>query len=95
MTIKTMNDVKAFNKEKGFYFFSKATMQFFNSRIETGLLHGGFFITSEQREVFTKRRYLIRKLNYQTGNINTILPHYDSKEDAKEALKKYKKDLTS
>ena len=36
------------NREAGFYFFSKDTMEFFDSRIERGPIVGRFFVTSEQ-----------------------------------------------
>lgn len=46
--MKTMQDVKAANAAAGHHWFEKSTMEFFNSRIESGLRNGRFFVTSER-----------------------------------------------
>ena len=47
-TFDTINDVINLNHTTGHHFFDQDTMAFFNSRIETSLLRGRFFVTSEQ-----------------------------------------------
>lgn len=44
---KTLADVRAANAAAGFRFFDRGTMKFWNSRIESTLIRGRFFITSE------------------------------------------------
>lgn len=45
---KSIHEVRVANKSSGYFFFSRNTMRFFDSRIESKLYHGRFFITSEQ-----------------------------------------------
>jgi hypothetical protein len=44
----TLGDVRFHNDRNGFYWFSQETMKFFGSKIESSLLKGGYFITSEK-----------------------------------------------
>ena len=46
-------------------------MRFFNSRIESGLLRGRFFITSERRELDFPKRYTVREV-LAGGDIKTV-----------------------
>jgi hypothetical protein len=51
MTYPSMTAFKAANRAAGFFFFSKDTMRFFRSKVESDLLTIGdrqFFVTSEQ-----------------------------------------------
>lgn len=69
-----MADVKRHNKAKGFHFFSKGTMGFFYSRIESNLVNGQYFVTSEQFETELDsfpRLYTVRKYDKTTGRIST------------------------
>ncbi len=67
----TIADVKALNKRAGQHFFDRATMKFFNSRIESTLMKGNYFITSEQYP-FNPRRYKVRQYNPSNHHILTI-----------------------
>jgi hypothetical protein len=60
---RTMSDVRAANKAAGQFWFSRETMRFFKSKVETSLLRGGYFITSEREEAGSQRRYTIRREN--------------------------------
>ena len=66
-----MGDVKSINEKKGFYFFSKDSMKFFNSRIGSTLYGDKFFVTSEKYST-EPRKYTIRVFDETTGNIGTV-----------------------
>ena len=68
---QTMAQVKAANKAIGNHWFERSTMRFFNSRIESGLLRGRFFITSERRELDFPKRYTVREV-LADGDIKTV-----------------------
>ena len=68
--MKTIADVKKANKEAGSFFFDRKTMSFFNSKIESGLLKGKFFITSEQHGEH-ERAYTVREVQ-DDASIKTI-----------------------
>lgn len=66
-------------------------MRFFHSRVsQTAIVKHGFayFVSSEQREHDTPRKYTIRKANLETGNIDTVgeFHHYNTSIEAKKAL---------
>lgn len=58
----SMPAVKAAFREDGSNWFSKGAMEFFHSKIESELVAGQFFITSEQREPDTERKFSVRKV---------------------------------
>lgn len=62
--------VKAANKAKGHHFFDADAMQFFNSMVESVLIRGRYFITSEQ-PLGLGRRYTVRYAN-DDGTIDNI-----------------------
>jgi hypothetical protein len=85
----TINDVKRTNQEAGKYFFSKDTMNFFKSRIETDLYKNTYFITSEQGPIDTSpRRFTIRKAVLGGRDIVTAseFQRYKTLESAKAAM---------
>jgi hypothetical protein len=65
---ETLSAVKAANKAIGNHWFEKSTMRFFNSRIESGLYAGRFFVTSERMELTWPKLYSIREA-MPDGNI--------------------------
>lgn len=67
----SMADVKRANKQIGNYWFSPDTMRFFNSRIESGLIRGRYFVTSEAYDEDAPRRYSIR-VAHDGGSIDTV-----------------------
>lgn len=77
MSFTTIDEIKAANRAAGEHWFSKDTMAWFNSRIESGVYGGRFFVTSErdgsgQYAVWHgKRRYSIRRAN-DDGTIDTV-----------------------
>lgn len=88
-TFSNITEIKEHNKVNGFNFFNRDTMQFFNSKIESSVLHGCYFITSEVNPSGEKR-FSIRKAK-SNGNIKTIgdFHRYGTKESAINALEKY------
>jgi len=66
----TMTQVKANHKAAGFHFFDCNTMGFFQSHIESELLRGNYFITSE---IFANqpRHYKVRYYNADTHEIDS------------------------
>ncbi len=74
------------------YFFTRKTMRFFNSRIESSILKGRYFITSEQYSQSDNRQFTLREISIDLNgdySINTIgdFQRFRSKESAKEYLK--------
>jgi hypothetical protein len=89
---KTIADVKAANQAIGNHWFSRDTMRFFNTRIESKLLTRGsgrqFFITSERQDETKARKYTIREA-MPDGNIDTFgeFQAHSSLEDAQIAVR--------
>lgn len=88
----SINQIKHLNASKGHFYFSPDTMRFFHSRTDqTAVVVDGvaYFITSEQRECDTPRKYTIRKANLETGDIATVgeFHCYATHREAKVALK--------
>lgn len=61
-TFKTLAEFKAAYKKTGMHFFDRKTMRFFNTRIESGLLKGKYFITSEAFKESQPRLYTLREI---------------------------------
>ena len=88
---KSIAEIKAKNKEVGRYFFSANSMSFFASKIESGVIKGKYFITSE-KNCFnnTNRAYTVREAR-EDGSIKTIggfvgFETYDEAEDYLERI---------
>ena len=67
---RTMDDVIAANKAIGNHWFERDTMRFFKTRIESGLIAGHRFITSEKGPDGV-RRYSVREA-CPDGTIDTV-----------------------
>ena len=67
---KSMSEIREKNKSIDNYFFSKDTMRFFKSKIETGVLKDKYFITSEINPSDVKK-YTIREAT-EEGEIKTV-----------------------
>jgi hypothetical protein len=73
MPYKTIEDIKKANKNRGHHFFEKDTLHFFDSRVESRVYGGRFFVTSEQDHGATyemPRRFTVRRCE-DDGTINT------------------------
>ena len=84
---ETMDDVMAANEALGHHWFEADTMAFFKSKIETELLGGKYFISSEKSPFRLKRDYTIRRAD-EDGRVSTVgkLGEHDSLVDALTAL---------
>lgn len=69
-TLGSIGDVERLNRSAGKHYFDEDTMRFFNSRIETDLIRGRFFITSEKGPD-ERRRFSIR-CAFDSGAIETV-----------------------
>ena len=85
---KTIGEIKRTNKANDGHFFDKGAMSFFNSRIESGVLKGKYFITSERMELTDPKRFTLRVAN-NDGSIDTVgeFQQFRSTIEAKEYLK--------
>lgn len=52
------------------HYFSRSTMRFFRAKVESGLLYGRFFVTSEQFNDASPRLYSVREIVGK--NIRTV-----------------------
>jgi hypothetical protein len=79
--------LKAANEAIGDVWFSKSTMSWFDSRIESRLVHGRYFLTSERNPTDPLRRYTVRRADNE-GHVETLgeFYAYASKAEAKAAL---------
>jgi hypothetical protein len=68
---KNMTEVRQCNDLYGYHWFERDTMRFFKSRVGNTVYGGKYFISSEQREWNTPRRYTVREA-LETGNIETV-----------------------
>lgn len=55
LMFNTMSELRKKNKESGYHFFDRETMKFWDSKLESTLYKGCFFITSEKRDLLTRR----------------------------------------
>lgn len=71
--LRTMADVQAANRAAGQHWFSAATMAFFKCRIESDLMGGTYFITSEQEsQEGAPRLYTVRRVEDCGASIATV-----------------------
>lgn len=86
--IETVADLRRKNEEIGNHFFSPSTMKGFASKVESEILGGQYFITSEKNFNGTKREFTIRGFKPDGKVINNPFNQkFDTKSDAKAFLK--------
>lgn len=85
--VKTISELKALNKRNGGHWFDKSTMSFFNARVESEIIRGRYFVTSEQYDADTARKYSVRSFDAE-GGVDTVgeFQAYDTKRDALAAV---------
>ena len=100
--VSTMLRVRIANIEAGFHFFDPEILAHFGTRIESRLMDGGFFVTSERDGYFrpaydrdynplsARRFYTVRHFNASTGEITdaSAMGEFRSREDAVWAAKR-------
>lgn len=60
-------EVQEANAALGQYWFSPDTMRFFSSRVESGIVAGRYFVSSEQQDDDYPRLYTVRAVDDQAG----------------------------
>jgi hypothetical protein len=83
----TITEMKALNASNGYFFFERDTMKGFNSRIHGTANDKGFFITSEQFDENSPRLYTLRRIDFTTGDVDTVgkFQQYNTLADARAA----------
>lgn len=86
MSYTNLRDVVRANDEAGQHWFETDTMEFFKTKLETDLIDGRYFISSERGPHFP-RAFSIRMAD-EDGHIETVgdFMAYETLEDAKTAL---------
>lgn len=89
----TVADVRYKMNQGGSYWWSKESMRFFNTRVESTLMQGDYFITSELSPYGHKRMYSVRHYDRANNDIDTVgdFYSYHSREQAKDCVKKLQK----
>ena len=86
---KTISEVRQANKDRGHHFFSRETIKFFESKVESTLYKNQCFITSEKKCFNDYQRvYSIRRAK-PNGSIETLERGLISIELAREKIKNY------
>lgn len=87
--ITSISELKELNKRNGGCWFEPATMRFFGTRIESGIIAKEYFITSEQPP-HGLRQFSVRQFS-KTGDVDTIgeFCSYNSKTSAIAALQSH------
>ena len=87
MTYANLREVLDANDAAGQHFFDADTMEFFNSKLESDLIDGRFFITSERFDFDTAKQYTIRAAQ-DDGAIVTLgdFGQYQTLQDARDVL---------
>jgi len=80
-------DLKRLNEQNGGCWFEPSTMRFFRGRIESGILRGRYFVSSEQFDDNTPRKYTLRSFD-DKGSVDTVgeFQAHRSKADAISAI---------
>jgi hypothetical protein len=90
MKYKTMSDVRAANRAGGQHFFSAGAMRFFNSKVESALYSGRYFITSERFRFDDPKAYTVREVMEKGASIETVgeFCQYKNIEDARAEIRR-------
>ena len=90
---QTIADVKRANKASGYHWFSEGALSFFDGRVESPLIGGRFFVSSERfwpsLGAPAPRLYTVREVNAEDGRVETFgeFQGYATKARAVEAAK--------
>lgn len=85
----TIAEIKRANKAIGHHWFDDATFAFFNTRIESGVFAGHYFVTSEQFDSHSRRMFTVRYA-HDDGRVSTVatFQEFASKGEAIAAIKR-------
>jgi len=87
-TYRTIEDVKRANRQVGGHWFDADTMRWFNTVIESRLIGGKYFVTSERMDRDQPKRYTVRRA-LPDGGVDTVgeFQQYMDVENARLAAK--------
>jgi hypothetical protein len=68
----SISEIREANKAINNHWFDRKTMSFFNTRIETAVLKGRFFVTSEKTGFASSSRKCTLRMAKEDGSIKTI-----------------------
>lgn len=88
----TVKEMKRLNKEAGYTFFSRSTMEEFKRKIEVSPDSLGYFIISEENK-FGNLIFSIRLFDCSTGKVRLVESDIWSKEEAKIKCSRIKNEL--
>lgn len=82
--------IKQLNRDSGRHFFDESTMRWFDSKVY-GKVFGDYFVTSERSPWAGSRRYSVRRVNRNTGEVSTVgeFQQFFTLQEAYRAAKKY------
>lgn len=78
----------------GSYWFTKETTEFWNSKVEYGMLDNDTFVTSEDNYNRTKTLYTVRKYDWDKHNVDTVsgFQQFDNLTDAIRFAEEYEEE---
>lgn len=92
----SMADVRFYNQRNGQHFFSRNNMRFFASRVESSLLSGDYFITSEKAGfVSNKRVYTARQVSDDFSVVTLSPCRLHSKEGAMGVIREHRQQIAN
>jgi hypothetical protein len=75
------NTISEIRRRHAGHWFSESTMRFFGTRIESGVIGGRYFVTSEDNFDRTERLFTVRRAD-DSGDIETVGEFQDYEERA-------------
>lgn len=85
--VYSISDLKRLNEKNGGCWFGRSEMRFFGTRIESGIIGGKYFVTSEQPP-HGSRKYSVRSFD-EKGDVDTVgeFCAYSDKSEAMSAIR--------
>lgn len=90
---RTIAELKALNAQNGGCWFDRGSMRFFGTKIESGIIQGRYFVTSEQDDGEHaawggRRKFTVRSFD-ETGSVDTVgeFGGYSTRAEAVEAAR--------
>lgn len=87
--IESIADLRRLNEKNGGCWFQSSEMRFFGTRIESGIIRGKYFVTSEQQDEGRPRKFSLRSFDDE-GSVDTVgkFHSFSTKADAIAAIDK-------
>ena len=89
---RTLADVRSRNAAQGLHFFDRGTMEFWKSSVESTLIRGRYFITSEDSWTMSggpARRIFAVRYARDNGAMETLASFLPCKEDALDFIREH------